>query len=555
MRPDGGSSHADDGDRVDSALRDTERRLDAVLDNASVAIFFMNERQHCTYLNAAAETLTGFSLSDVQGRPLHEIIHHSHPDGRPFPIEDCPIDRAFPEEHRVRGEAMFVHKNGSFYPVAFTASPLRDERSKTIGTIIEVRDISEERETREALRSLNDTLEKQVAERTEELVNAQEALRHSQKMDALGQLTGGLAHDFNNLLTVIRSSADLLRLHDLDPEKRRRYVNAISDTADRASRLTAQLLAFARRQPLKPEIFDAAARVRQAAEIIRTLVGSRFEVVVSPNPGECHVEADIAQFETALINMAVNARDAMGSEGRIVIEAARADGLPPIRGHSGKDGAFVAVSVADSGDGIEEEHLAQIFEPFFTTKSLGKGTGLGLSQVYGFAKQSGGDVDVTSVPGKGTRFTLYLPGRPAAPPASLKERHQPQPRLAKDSRILVVEDNLNVGEFSKRLLEDIGYHVALATNAEAALTTLADDPKGFDLVITDVVMPGMSGVELADVIAAHYPGVRVVLTSGYSNVLAESGTLRFELLKKPYSVEELMSVLRADQADRSVESD
>jgi PAS domain S-box-containing protein len=533
-----------DSRRAEAALRDAERRLYAVLDNASAAIFFMNERQHCTYMNAAAEALTGFTLAEVEGRPLHDVIHHTRPDGRPFPIGECPIDRAFPEGKRVQGEEVFVRKDGSFYPVAFTASPLRDERSRAIGTIIEVRDTSAERETRDALTRLNETLEQEVAARTADLLQAQEALRHSQKMDALGQLTGGLAHDFNNLLTIIRSAADLLRLHDLAQERRRRYVDAIADTADRASRLTSQLLAFARRQPLEPVVFDAGARVDQIAEMIRTLVGSRFEVDVRTEDSDCFVEADPAQFETALLNMAANARDAMGRDGRIVIHVRCTNRLPTIRGHAGHDAAFVAISIEDSGSGIGREHLGQIFEPFFTTKALGKGTGLGLSQVYGFAKQSGGDVDVDSIPGKGTTFTLYLPGRRAPAPAEEAARPQPVERLPAGSRILVVEDNLAVGQFTSQLLEEMGYSVALAANAKAALDLLAEDEKGFDVVLTDVVMPGLSGVELAQLIAARFPACRIILTSGYSNVLAEEGRHGFDLLKKPYSAEELVAMLR-----------
>lgn len=525
------------------ALHETERRLHAVLDNASVAIFFMDERQQCTYMNAAAEQLTGFTLDEVRGRPLHDVVHHTHPDGRHFPIEDCPIDRAFPEDNRVKGETTFVHKDGSFYPVAFTASPLRDASSETVGTIIEVRDIRDEHEARGELRRLNESLEQQVAERTAELLKAEDALRHSQKMDALGQLTGGLAHDFNNLLTIIRSAADMMRRTDLDEAKRRRYVDAIADTADRASRLTAQLLAFARRQPLTPEVFDVSERVPQIADMIRTMVGSRFKVQVETDERSSFVEADLAQFETAMINMAVNARDAMGSEGTIAIDVRRSERLPPIRGHAGHTLPFVALSISDTGAGIDPDDLGHIFEPFFTTKALGKGTGLGLSQVYGFAKQSGGDVDVTSAPGKGTTFTLYLPAREASGRSASEEGRKPAEKAAHDTRILLVEDNLAVGEFATQVLREMGYGVSLATNGETALALLKEQAGRFDAVVTDVVMPGLSGIELARQIGEHYPALRVILTSGYSNVLADEGPHGFELLKKPYSVNDLVAVL------------
>jgi CheY-like chemotaxis protein/anti-sigma regulatory factor (Ser/Thr protein kinase) len=350
-----------------------------------------------------------------------------------------------------------------------------------------------------------------VSQRTTELLEAQDQLRQAQKMEAIGQLTGGVAHDFNNLLTIIRSSVDLLRRPDIAEDRKRRYVDAISDTADRAAKLTAQLLAFARRQALKPETFDAGDRIRLVGEMIRTVVGSRVRLELDIQCEQCFVEADIAQFETALINIAVNARDAMEGEGTLTISAR------PV-------GESVAISVTDTGRGIAPDVLTQIFEPFFTTKEIGKGTGLGLSQVYGFAKQSGGDVEVESELGRGTTFTLSLPR--VAPPAPAEPAAAALPQAETGgSRILVVEDNDAVGEFARQLLE--------------AIERLEEDPSAFDLVFTDVVMAGMSGIELGQEIRRRWPQLRVVLTSGYSHVLAQQGRHGFELLQKPYSVEAL----------------
>jgi PAS domain S-box-containing protein len=409
-------------------------------------------------------------------------------------------------------------------------------------------EIAERRRAEEALRELNDTLESRVEERTGELVAAQDQLRQAQKMEAIGQLTGGVAHDFNNLLTIIRSSVDLLRRHEVPEDRKRRYIDAISDTADRAAKLTSQLLAFARRQALKPEVFDAPERVRIVCDMIRTVVGSRIEIVFDIACDDCFIEADIAQFETALINIAVNARDAMEGEGRLGISARAAAEVPPDAWHERVEGPHVAIAISDTGRGIPADVMAQIFEPFFTTKEIGKGTGLGLSQVYGFAKQSGGEVRVDSMPGQGTTFTLYLP-RSARPDAT---EHETQRRRAgapmKPSRILVVEDNADVGAFATQLLAELGHRTRLAPNAQEALAAIEKGDEEFDLVFSDVVMPGMTGIELAQQLRIRRPDLRVVLTSGYSHVLAQEGRHGFELLQKPYSVESLTRILRAPPA-------
>ncbi|MEY9286365.1 signal transduction histidine kinase/ActR/RegA family two-component response regulator [Bradyrhizobium yuanmingense] len=373
----------------------------------------------------------------------------------------------------------------------------------------------------------------------------EEALRQSQKMEAIGQLTGGVAHDFNNLLTIIRSATDFLRRRELPEERRRRYVDAISDTVERASKLTAQLLAFARRQPLKPQIFNVGSQVEGVAQLVRPLVGARIEIAVEVQEVDCFTVADIAQFEAALINLAINARDAMDGEGRLTIAVRKVSGIPSLRAQSARRGDYVAISVTDTGSGIAPEHLEQIFEPFFTTKEVGKGTGLGLSQAFGFAKQSEGDIAVTSTQGEGATFTIYLPQ--AQSPTTEKEAAALSHEAAttgRGYRVLVVEDDDEVGRFSTELLEDLGYVVRRVANANAALAILGENEFAVDLVFSDVIMPGMNGVELAGIIRERYPGLPVVLTSGYSNVLAENAHRGFELIQKPYSVESLSRILR-----------
>ena len=404
--------------------------------------------------------------------------------------------------------------------------------------------VMEQEESRERLRLTNETLESRVEERTRELMVAEEAMRHSQKLEAIGQLTGGVAHDFNNLLTIIRSSVDLLRRPNLPEDRRRRYMDAVSETVDRAAKLTGQLLAFARRQALKPETFDLGVRLHQLADMLDTVTGARISIVTQVPDEPCFVRADVSQFETALVNLAVNARDAMDGEGVLTLRLEAVSAMPPIRGHAGGAGRFAAVSLSDSGPGIPEADVAHLFEPFFTTKGVGKGTGLGLSQVFGFAKQSGGDVAVASTRGTGATFTLYLP---QVEPEALEQGIGPAFAQALDGagrRVLVVEDNLDVGRFSTQVLQDLGYETTWTVNAEEALETLGTDGEGFDVVFSDVVMPGMGGIALARELRRRIPDLPVVLASGYSHVLAQEGTHGFELLHNPYSADLLSKTLQ-----------
>jgi signal transduction histidine kinase/ActR/RegA family two-component response regulator len=409
----------------------------------------------------------------------------------------------------------------------FAMRPLYDRHGAVTGAVPEAVDITERRQ-------------------------GEEALRQSQKMEAVGQLTGGVAHDFNNLLTIIRSATDFLRRRELPEERRRRYVDAISDTVERASKLTGQLLAFARRQPLKPQVFNVGIQVENVAQLVRPLVGGRIQIETGIADFNAFTIADIAQFETALINLAINARDAMDGEGKLRIAVNQTGTIPALRAQAARHGDFIAVSVTDTGTGIAAKHLDAVFEPFFTTKEVGKGTGLGLSQAFGFAKQSGGDIAVSSILGHGATFTIYLPQAPA--PASEAEiaaiKSEPA-TTGRGFRVLVVEDDDEVGRFSTELLEDLGYTVRRVAEATAALAILGKDEFAVDLVFSDVIMPGMNGVELAGVIRQRFPGLPVVLTSGYSNVLAENAHHGFELIQKPYSVESLSRILKKAISEKS----
>ena len=431
-------------------------------------------------------------------------------------------------------------------------------RSWSAADIALVREVAARTRTAEArrraeinLRVLSDSLEQEVLIRTQTLVATEEALRQAQKMEAVGQLTGGVAHDFNNLLTVVRSSVDLLRRDNLTEARRQRYVEAISTTVDRAARLTGQLLAFARRQSLQPEVFDGRENVRAIADMIGTLVGSRVQVLTDFPDTQCLVLADPNQFDTALVNMVANARDAMGGEGQLRIKLAAVEQLPLPHTGLEPNGRFIALSISDTGSGIEAQDLGRIFEPFFTTKAFGMGTGLGLSQVFGFAKQSNGDVRVVSAPGEGATFTLYLPQATTAVTPNL----HPDDEALVDGHgelILVVEDNADVGAFAAEILQELGYRTVWADSAEAALAELRRQPGAFSAVFSDVVMAGMSGIELARLLRQRMPALPVILASGYSHVLAQQGVDGFDLLHKPYSVKTLAQ--RLAQAIRGGEA-
>src|SRR5579883_2099845 len=461
-------------------LQANEAKMRAILESSHLYQGLLGTDGRVVYANRTALAGIGARTSDVIGRLFWETPWFSATPGAPETIRTAFASVMRGED--VRSELTLQLPAGERV-FEFAMRPVFDQHGTIAGAVPEAVDITKRRQS-------------------------EEALRQSQKMEAIGQLTGGVAHDFNNLLTIVRSATDFLRRRDLPEERRRRYVDAISETVERASKLTAQLLAFARRQPLTPQLFDVGAQVDNVAQLVRPLVGSRIRIATDIGGETYFAFADIAQFETALINLAVNARDAMNGEGRLHMAVAKVNGMPAWREQSPRGGPFIAVSVSDSGTGIAPEHLTAIFEPFFTTKEVGKGTGLGLRQAFGFARQSGGDITVESTPGKGATFTIYLPLADAPGEAATSEGPANEPALSgRGYRVLVVEDNDDVGRFSTELLEDLGYLVRRVADANAALEVLAEDELAVDLVFSDVIMPGMNGVELAGVIRERYPEI------------------------------------------------
>jgi PAS domain S-box-containing protein len=526
-----------------AALAKASTRLDAILSNTTMAIFMMDDRQHCVFMNNAAETLTGYRFEEVQDRPLHDIIHHTYPDGRHFPIEECEIDRAFPEDHQVQGEETFVHKDGSFYPVGFTASPMRDESGKTVGTVIEVRDITEELKARNAEREFNSALKARVQEAMIERDRLEAQLVQSQKMEAVGQLTGGVAHDFNNLLQVIGSNLQLL-LKDLpESDPKRKLAEGAMTGVSRGAKLTTQLLAFSRQQPLEPKPKNFGRLLRGMDDMLRRTLGEAIEIETVVAGGLWNCLIDPVQLENAILNLAINARDAMNHSGKLTIEAdnalldaAYAEAHPHV-----VPGQYVALAVTDTGSGIPQDIIEKVFDPFFTTKATGQGTGLGLSMVYGFIKQSGGHVKIYSEEGHGTTVRVYLPRTRQEEDArhALTETVTPK---GHGEIVLVVEDDHAVRETAVDLLRDLGYSVLTAENADSALA-IVNSGVEIDILFTDVVMPGtLRSPDLARKAKEKLPGIGVLFTSGYTqNAIVHAGRLDdgVDLISKPYTRERL----------------
>ena len=525
--------------RADAARRESEEQFRVFAQVMPNQVWAASADGQLYWFNDQVYAYCAAAPGELDGTAWTSIVHPDDLDAAGLAwARSIATGEVYETEFRIR------RFDGTYHWFLARAEPIVADSGEVVRWVGTNTDIEDQKRISAELRHLNETLEQRVEERTQELRLAEDALRQAQKMEAVGQLTGGVAHDFNNLLTVIKSSTDLLKRPDLPEERRLRYVDAISDTVARAAKLTGQLLAFARRQALKPEVFDVGRSVLGVADMVGTLTGARIRIVTNLAEVACYIDADPSQFDTAIVNMAVNARDAMEGEGVLTISVAAASHVPAMRSHPARSGNFVAVSIADTGSGIAPDDVERIFEPFFTTKGVGQGTGLGLSQVFGFAKQSGGEIGVESTVGIGTTFTLYLPQ--AAHDGSAEQVLEDVEPLTDGHgmQVLVVEDNLDVGTFATQTLAELGYATVWATNAEEALTELAKDAARFDVVFTDVVMPGMNGIDLAHEIRRLHQDLPVLLASGYSHVLARNGTYGFELLHKPYSVDQLSRTLR-----------
>ena len=411
-------------------------------------------------------------------------------------------------------------------------------------------EITQRREAEEELQRLNVGLEDRVATEVGERLKAEDALRQAQKMEAVGQLTGGVAHDFNNLLTVIIGGLNTVqRSGPKDNARLTRAVDMAMQGAQRAATLTARLLAFSRRQPLEPKPLDLNVVVRDSTELLHRTLGETIELEGVLAPRLWPVEVDQNQLESAILNLAVNARDAMPDGGKLTIETANTmlDESYTATDSEVVPGQYAVVSITDSGVGMPKEIIERVFEPFYTTKEAGKGTGLGLSMVYGFVKQSGGHVTIYSEEGQGTTVKLYFPRyRGTTAEEDQENADAPVPEGQHDEIVLVVEDNDDVRSYSVMILTELGYGVLEADNADAAVKVL-QRPGRIDLLFTDVVLPGRTGRMLADEARTIRPDLRVLFTTGYSrNAIVHQGRLDpgVQLITKPFTFEQLAARIR-----------
>jgi PAS domain S-box-containing protein len=507
--------------RIRRQLRESEELFHLIGENAVDLIAVVDTEGNRLYNSPSYEKILGYSPEELKNSSGMDQIH---------PEDRAKVAAASEEAKRVgvgqRLEYRMRHKNGAWRTLESTASAVKNAKGETEKLVIVNRDITERKQAEEELRE------------------SEHQLRQAQKMEAVGRLSGGIAHDFNNLLSVIIGYADEMEEVRGDDEKLRRNAEQIKKAGVRAAALTRQLLAFSRQQVLQPRILELNGVVSDLAKMLRRLIGEDIELELSLDPAAGLVKADPSQIDQVIVNLVVNARDAMPQGGKLTIETARTElserqaaRMPYVR-----PGAYVQLTVTDTGIGMNTETLARIFEPFFTTKEKGKGTGLGLSTVYGIVKQSGGYIWVVSEVGKGTSFKIFLPlvaGEPAAPAI----KPETSPASVALSTVLLVEDEDSLRELVLELLGRNGYRVLSASNGAEALET-AHRFQGFiHLLLADVVLPGISGPELASELATGQPEMKTIYMSGYSEFNSFGrGNLPAgaRLLQKPFTKETLL---------------
>ncbi|MCR5872925.1 PAS domain S-box protein [Phenylobacterium sp. J426] len=502
---------------AEDALADSERQFRLLVAGVvDYALYMLDPNGVVANWNAGAAKIKGYRAEDIVGQHFSRF----YTEGDRAAGVPARALQAATEQGRYEAEGWRVRKDGSLFWASVVIDAIRDEDGALLGFAKITRDITEKRTAQL------------------ELQRAHEQLAQAQKMEALGKLTGGVAHDFNNLLMVVAGQAQLLRKRVADDARALRALDAIEASAKRGEDLTRHLLAFSRRQRLQPMSISLAERLEDLRALIATSLPASISLDLALPDDLWPVKVDPSELELALLNLAVNARDAMSTGGALSIRAANAT---LDRRDDALRGEFVAVTVEDNGTGIPADILPRIFDPFFTTKEVSKGTGLGLSQVYGFAEQSGGRVEVDSQLGRGTRFTLYLP-RSGGSAESLPQ-DEPE-HVAASARILLVEDNPEVAEVAAAMLEQLGHEVRLASSAAKALAMLGEaEPP--DLVFSDIVMAGeIDGLGLARQIREARPQLPVLLATGYSQA-AEGLSGEFPILRKPYRLAELSRAIGA----------
>ncbi|MCL6583011.1 MAG: PAS domain S-box protein [bacterium] len=508
-----------------------------ILDSVGEGICGLDLEGRTTFVNPAFIAATGYQAEEIIGLHQHEILHHSKADGKFYPPEECPIYLTIRDGRpRHTSDEVFWRKDGSSFPVEYVSTPIR-EKGKVVGSVVVFKDITDRKQAEE------------------EKAKIQAQLLQSQKMEAIGLLAAGVAHDFNNLLTTIigytgmaimkAKRADLPLARDLDQ---------VRQAAERAANLTRQLLLFSRKQPMEPAAIDLNRTVDNLLKMLHRLIGEDVLIRTELENDLWPIWADEGNIEQVIMNLAVNARDAMPRGGQLTIKTENitldedfAAQVPEARA-----GRFVRLSIADTGVGMDKKTMGRIFEPFFTTKGMGRGTGLGLAVVYGIIKQHQGWINVSSEPGEGSVFTIYLP---ASTPEGEKDRQAAADHTklslaelkGRGERILVVEDEEEVRRIAARVLQENGYLVCEAASAQQAVDAFERTGGEFDLVLSDVVLPDQTGPELISQLLVHYPRVKVLLISGYADQKLQWPQIQkqgFRFLQKPFALPHLLRTVR-----------
>ena len=500
--------------QAEQALRASEERFRLLVQGVTdYAIYMLSPQGEVTNWNVGAERIKGYQADEIVGQHFSRFYtDEDREGGRP--------QRALAtaaHDGRYEAEGWRVRKDGTRFWAHVVIDAIRGEMGELIGFAKITRDLTEKKKADTALAEAN------------------AALFQAQKMESIGQLTGGIAHDFNNLLSVLASGLEVLALKRGGSSDSKTF-DSMRRAVDRGATLTQQLLAFARQQPLQPEMRSVNRLISGFESVLRRAVNASIDFQVRLEPQVRTTVIDSARFESAILNLVVNARDAMPEGGHLQIETANVDlAQGEVRGLA--PGPYVRVTVADTGAGMSPETATRAFEPFYTTKEVGKGTGLGLSQVYGFIKQSGGEVVIGSAPGEGTTITIFLPAATGQDGGARQDSTE---------LVLIVEDELDLMDVASALFISMGYEVVTASDSREAMNMLAT--REIDILFTDVIMPGMNGIELATYAHEHYPHVKTILASGYplpALKLEDADLQDFVFVGKPYRLSDLARALRS----------
>ena len=513
--------------RAAEQIRESEARFRALADSAPALLWVSRPGGGREFVNVAYVDFVGEGYDGALNLDWRTRLH---PDDLNRVLREQMAGEASRKPFEL--EARYRRVDGQWRWLRSFSQPRLSPEGDFAGFAGIAFDVTEAKQVEADLQRLNDLLTERVAEAMSQRDQAQAALIQSQKLEALGQLTGGVAHDFNNLLTVIIGALDIVQRHPGDAGRTERLAKAALDAAQRGERLTRQLLAFSRRQPLRTEVLVIDAAIRDSAQLYSRALGERYMLDLDLNAADARVLIDPAQLDAALMNLLVNARDAMDGGGVITLSSRLVER---------PEGRRLCISVRDQGVGMDPATIERVFEPFFSTKPVGKGTGLGLSQVYGFASQSGGGAEIESEPGKGTTVSIFLPLTQDA-----ETRPEPETPLAeaRPLHVLLVEDDPEVAELARAMLRELGHRITFADTVETALAALTATPD-LDLLLTDVVMPGpRNGVDLAREVSTLRPELPILLTSGYTGeALDDAEEAPWPLLRKPYTLDVLARTL------------